>query len=76
MAHPTDEAAGRSDPSGGSTVESPPGMPRWVKVSLLVVGAVLLVFVILKLAGLGGRHGPGMHQAAAPLTALVRAQPA
>ena len=60
------ESVGASDSGRDHGVESPPGMPRWVKVSALVVGLVLLVFVILKVAGVGGRHGPGMHQAAAP----------
>jgi hypothetical protein len=37
------------------------GMPRWVKVSLIVVGILIAVFVILNLAGMGGRHGPSRH---------------
>ena len=38
-----------------------PGMPRWVKVSgIIVIGLVLLV-VILLLTGVGGDHGPGRH---------------
>jgi hypothetical protein len=40
--------------------EGPPGMPRWVKVSL-VVGAVLLVLVGAVLAFSAGEHGPGRH---------------
>jgi hypothetical protein len=35
-------------------------MPRWVKVSglvVLVVGAVLVVLMLLS----GGEHGPGLH---------------
>jgi hypothetical protein len=36
-------------------------MPRWVKVSLIVVGALIALFVVLQLAGVGGNHGPGRH---------------
>ena len=38
-----------------------PGMPRWVKVSLLIVVALIALFVALRLTGLGGQHGPGRH---------------
>lgn len=48
------------------------GMPRWVKVSLIVVAALVLVFVIAKVTGAGGDHGPGRHGGDddAPLTVL------
>jgi hypothetical protein len=46
-------------PSPGS---GRPGIPRWVKVSGLVVAAVILLLVVLALTGvLGGQHGPGRH---------------
>jgi hypothetical protein len=46
-----------ADPS-----ESGPGMPRWVKVSAIVVGVLILLVVVLALTGvLGGQHGPGRH---------------
>jgi hypothetical protein len=38
----------------------PPGRPRWVKVSLLVALAIIVLFVVLQLVG-GGDHGPGRH---------------
>ena len=39
-----------------------PGTPRWVKVSGIVVGVLVLLVVILLVAGGGpGRHGPGRH---------------
>jgi hypothetical protein len=47
----------------GSPLERPtPGMPRWVKVSLIValVLAVLVVVVLLVGGGVGD-HGPGRH---------------
>ena len=46
---------------------SKPGMPRWVKVSLIIVIAVLILLVVLMLTGVfGGGHdpsqfGPGPH---------------
>lgn len=44
----------------GSAPDSPSGTPRWVKVSALVVLAVVVLFVILLLAG---AHDPntGRH---------------
>jgi hypothetical protein len=45
------------------TADRPPSTPRWVKVSGIIVGVLVLVFVILQLTGVGpgaGGHGPGM----------------
>jgi hypothetical protein len=36
-------------------------MPRWVKLSAVVVGVVVLAFVMLHLLGGSGEHGPGRH---------------
>ncbi len=58
MGNPIDtpnEDASRATPTGGST----PGMPRWVKVSLLVAAVLIALFVVLKIAGVD--HGPGRH---------------
>jgi hypothetical protein len=38
------------------------GVPRWVKVSLAVGAAVLVLVVLAMLFGIGGEHGPGRHQ--------------
>ncbi|MGI0526668.1 hypothetical protein ABY43_21175 [Rhizobium giardinii] len=38
-----------------------PGMPRWVKISGIVLVATILLAVILMASGIGGRHGPGRH---------------
>lgn len=38
-----------------------PGMPRWVKVALLVAAALVVLFLVAQLAGVGGEHGPGRH---------------
>lgn len=41
---------------------APPGMPRWVKAFLLVIGAIVVLLVVLAITGvLGGQHGPGRH---------------
>ncbi|MEU7278030.1 hypothetical protein AB0A69_04420 [Streptomyces sp. NPDC045431] len=40
---------------------APPKAPRWVKVSAIVVGILVLLLAILMLTGLGGDHGPGRH---------------
>jgi hypothetical protein len=45
------------EPGRGSN----PGMPRWVKISLVIVMVLVLAFVILNLAGVGGEHGPRRH---------------
>ncbi len=37
------------------------GMPRWVKVSLIVALVLVLGFFLLRLTGVGGEHGPGRH---------------
>jgi hypothetical protein len=54
-----------ADTGGDAGPGSPPRMPGWVKVSLLIVGALILLFIILKVAGvgggMGGEHGPGRH---------------
>jgi len=38
-----------------------PGTPRWVKLSAIVVGALVLLVLFLLVTGIGGRHGPGRH---------------
>lgn len=45
----------------GRDVESASGTPRWVKVFGLVALALVLLFVVLQLTGVGGDHGPGRH---------------
>ena len=36
-------------------------MPRWVKVFVIVVIALVLMFFIVVVTGFGGPHGPGRH---------------
>ena len=53
----------------GAEGETPPGMPRWVKVSAIVVAVLLALFLVLRLTGIGGEHGPGRHMSgSAPLS--------
>jgi hypothetical protein len=37
-----------------------PGAPRWVKITTIITGILVLVFAAL-LHGGAGRHGPGVH---------------
>lgn len=46
--------------SSGNVDEQPPGVPRWLKVTGLVVGLVVLILVVAMLL-VGGDHGPGRH---------------
>jgi hypothetical protein len=51
----------RRDPAGlGADGASAPGMPRWVKLSLIVVAVLVLLLVIVMLIA-GGDHGPSRH---------------
>jgi hypothetical protein len=49
---------GRKSASNGG----PPRAPRWVKVSVVIVGVLILLAVITKLTG--GGHGPSRHTGA------------
>jgi len=57
------------DIGGGAGAEPdrrpPPGVPRWVKVSLLLVGVLALAAAIVLLVG--GGHGPGRHGPTSPV---------
>ena len=41
-----------------------PGIPRWVKVSGIIVIALVVLVMVLLLTGVGGDHGPGRHTGA------------
>jgi hypothetical protein len=64
--------------NAGVTAErgSPPGMPRWVKVSGIIVAVLVLLLVIVLLIS-GGDHGPRRHAASggagghAPLSSVT-----
>ena len=57
MADPPDR---RHTAGVGADGVPPPGMPRWVKLSLILVVVLVLVVVIVMLIA-GGRHGPSRH---------------
>lgn len=38
-----------------------PGMPRWVKVSGIILCLMILLAVIVAVSGIGGPHGPSRH---------------
>ena len=46
---------------GDSDRDAQGGMPRWVRVSLLVVLVLIVLFVVANVTGIGGEHGPGRH---------------
>jgi hypothetical protein len=77
----TDPYGEAINPEVPAELPRPPGMPRWVKVSLLVVGVLALVLIGTALLGSGGGggHGPGMHGAlpevASPSSASLRSEP-
>ena len=48
-------------PRSDAARQTPPGVPRWVKIAGIVVGVLLLVFLVLQLTGVAGQHGPGRH---------------
>lgn len=56
------EPASESEETGSEA--SPPSMPRWVKVAVLVVLVLVAGLVIIMLVA-GGEHGPGLHTGAA-----------
>ena len=60
-----------SDPTDTTTSAAPAqGMPRWVKVSLIVALVLVALFLIVNLAG-GGGHGPQRHSGSGPLHAVA-----
>ena len=67
-------------PRGGAAADrnAPPGMPRWVKVSAVVLGVLIVLFLVLQLTGVGGEHGPGRHMSGsgAPFGGVISAQAA
>ena len=38
-----------------------PGAPRWVKVFGIAAIALVLLFALVLVTGIGGPHGPGRH---------------
>jgi hypothetical protein len=57
--------SGAQQPHGEST-RGLAGIPRWVKV-FVVVAATLLVLMVVAMLITGGQHGPGRHQSASSM---------
>ena len=57
----SDQQLNRGDPGNSQEGWSTTGMPRWVKVFLIVAIAVAALAVMAMLV-VGGDHGPGRHQ--------------
>jgi hypothetical protein len=49
------------------TEQAHPGLPRWIKVSAIVLAIVVLA-TIAALLIVGGEHGPGRHQSGSSLS--------
>ncbi|MGM1060854.1 hypothetical protein [Saccharothrix sp. Mg75] len=66
MSTPPDHSGDDTGPSPapGPDSDTPPGVPRWVKVLAVIAGALILLALIVMLTGLGGEHGPGRHTGA------------
>lgn len=71
MADPPRYSDTGDDNGVGPDHESPPRMPRWVKVGAIIIGILVVLFVILQLAGIGGDHGPGRHLSGGDARAAV-----
>lgn len=55
---------------GVGSKEAPPGMPRWVKVSAVVVLVVALALLVI-MALTGVEHGPGLHTGTGDTSGIV-----
>ncbi|NNM47835.1 hypothetical protein [Knoellia koreensis] len=62
-----------SHPDPNDVRETPPGIPRWVKISGLVVAALIAIFIAAMLLA-GGQHGPGRHMSLGPVTGRSAAE--
>lgn len=58
--HVTADSGAEPLHSSGSPNATYPGTPRWVKVSGIVVLALILLFVVVEVAS-GGQHNPMRH---------------
>ena len=57
----SDQQPNRGHPGNSQEGSSTTGMPRWVKVFLIVAVALAVLAVVVMLV-VGGEHGPGRHQ--------------
>ena len=59
------ESGAQQEPRAGST-RGLAGIPRWVKV-FVVVAATLLLLMVVAMLITGGEHGPGRHLSASAM---------
>jgi len=52
---------GTGDDTDATPDPSTAGLPRWVKVFLIIGLALVLLFAVGNVTGVGGEHGPGRH---------------
>jgi hypothetical protein len=57
----SDQQPTRGHAGSGQNGSSTTGMPRWVKV-FLIVAVALAVLAVVAMLVVGGEHGPGRHQ--------------
>ncbi len=50
------------NPRSGTDYEPASGVPRWVKLTGILLAVVVLLVVVVVLIGGGGGHGPRRHQ--------------
>lgn len=59
--------------SNGETQTTPPGVPRWVKISAAIAVALAVMLVVI-MALAGGEHGPGLHTGVGTDSPIVGSQ--
>lgn len=47
------------------------GTPRWVKIFGIIAIVLVVLYIILHVAGVGGRHGPGRHSGSGDVSGPV-----
>lgn len=60
-----------SDQGREPDIGQPPGMPRWVKASAVVVAVLVVLIIVVLATGIGGEHGPGRHSPSGSVAMLV-----
>jgi hypothetical protein len=48
-------------PGTDRPLQGPPAVPRWVKVTGIVLAVLVALLLVAHLTGLTGSHGPGSH---------------
>jgi len=67
----TDPSRSTGGDDGGTRYRESTGLPRWVKVTGLIVAIAVLLIVVMMLMGGGRGHGPQRHGGAGGATPPV-----